>query len=129
MQYEQFVRLMSKLATHPKAELESEFILSYRTTLSISGGLAKIPELESLPDTERRRATASGTRKQCRARVSVTDRGTGKFEINGRGMEDFPLLSQRYDLDPAWGPGAETGAAQQSIICGYRAWSESISCH
>lgn len=86
---------MNKLAHHPKGALEREFLMSYRTRLSSGRGLSSVPALVDLPDSMRKQATAVGKRKKSAATVTVTDKGSGKFNINGTGLEEFPGLSQR----------------------------------
>ncbi|XP_067946220.1 small ribosomal subunit protein uS9m-like [Watersipora subatra] len=96
--YEEFVVLMDKLAGHPKAVLEKDFIMRYRKPIASGFRKVLIPDVVAAPDTGHRQASAEGSRKTSKAEVTVREKGTGLFDINGRGLEDFPELGQREQL-------------------------------
>ena len=88
--------LMTQLAIHPKAILEKDFLMKYRQPISERGGLVSLPEeILTEPETGVRYVTADGKRKRCIAKVTVWEKGTGQFDINGRGLEDFTEIYQR----------------------------------
>lgn len=90
-QYEHFIRAMTRLAIHPLAFHEREFIFEYRRSLNVRTSTMKIPELV-FDENDRPYMEAEGYRKNCRAVVRVTGRGSGHFTVNGIRAISFFLI-------------------------------------
>uniref|UniRef100_A0A914W2R1 Mitochondrial ribosomal protein S9 n=1 Tax=Plectus sambesii TaxID=2011161 RepID=A0A914W2R1_9BILA len=101
--YAQLVAALENLMTIPFAHMERDFIFKYRKMLGggKSDGKQKgsfLPVVEIDATTGRRFATAFGGKKKTRAFVTIHDAGTGKYTVNGHGIDTVRSLQAREML-------------------------------
>uniref|UniRef100_A0A915B0L2 Ribosomal protein S9 n=1 Tax=Parascaris univalens TaxID=6257 RepID=A0A915B0L2_PARUN len=100
--YAQLIIAFDYLCSLPFASMEREFIFEYREEIASGTGNRlfgpQIPEVELLPESNRRTARSRTTVKRTIARVTVSDAGTGKYTINGHGIDEFRSLQAREIL-------------------------------
>lgn len=100
--YAQLIISLDYFISLPFASMEHDFIFEYRRP--IAGGTGsklfgpQIPEVELVPETKRRVARSTTRVKRSIANTTVSDAGTGKYTINGFGLDDFRTLQAREIL-------------------------------
>lgn len=97
LQYEYLVKTLDRLAEHPYSSHAKEFIMLHRKPKIASVVQQEIPPLQ-YDETGRPYAKAQGARKYVRAEVTVWGNGTGKVNINGRGIEYFYEIRDREQV-------------------------------
>jgi len=100
LQDAQFLHLtksLDRLASHPLSAKESDFLMQFRSMLQ-----TQVKHDNIIPLKENKAGkmymTATGKRKNCVAKVKVTE-GTGEVTINGKGMLDaLPNIASREQI-------------------------------
>ncbi|KHJ79910.1 hypothetical protein OESDEN_20428 [Oesophagostomum dentatum] len=84
------------LVSLPSSSVEEKFIMQYREPLAATTKSRlfgpDIPPVTVDPVTKRRQATVNTRCKDTKAEVTVSDAGTGKFDIDGHGLHTFRHL-------------------------------------
>uniref|UniRef100_F1L5E8 40S ribosomal protein S9 n=1 Tax=Ascaris suum TaxID=6253 RepID=F1L5E8_ASCSU len=100
--YAQLIIAFDYLCSLPFASMERDFIFEYREEIASGTGNRlfgpQIPEVELLPESNRRIARSRTIVKRTIARVTVSDAGTGRYTINGHGIDEFRSLQAREIL-------------------------------
>ncbi|CAI4229146.1 unnamed protein product [Auanema sp. JU1783] len=100
--YVQLMMALDYLVSIPGSAVEADFINEYREPLAATTDSKlfgpKIPEVEICKETNRRTATVRTHCKNTTATVTVSDAGTGKFDIDGLALYDFRSLLAREIL-------------------------------
>lgn len=97
-EYNNYVQVMERLATHIYAAEVKEFILKQRKPLMESSMSFQPSEPQVDVDGRKFILTKDCPRKNARADVKVISPGTGLITINGQGIEYFPSMQCRNQL-------------------------------
>lgn len=98
-QFEQWLTLMNRIASHPLAHMASEFIFRYRVNQATSSFQETYPQPELDPETQRYFIKSYGQKRHSFAEATVYMPGSGQLTINDkRLLEMFPDLGNREQL-------------------------------
>ncbi|KAI8792059.1 28S ribosomal protein S9, mitochondrial [Biomphalaria glabrata] len=95
--YQHFIVMMERLASHPLASKEEEFIMQYRNKLHLASAALIAHPVETDAD-GRSFSWAEGRRKDSWAQVKVYKPGTGQVTINEKDLSYFSNLLYRETL-------------------------------
>ncbi|VDK74782.1 unnamed protein product [Anisakis simplex] len=97
--YTNLIMAFDYLCSLAFSSMERDFIFEYRMPIASGAGSRlfgpEIPQVEVIPETNRRIARSETTVKTTKALVTVSDAGTGKYTVNGHGIDEFRSLQAR----------------------------------
>jgi small subunit ribosomal protein S9 len=96
--YNELINCLERLATHPRGGREVEYLKTFRRTLVVQKLKSSLPEVTLEPDGTQSVTVNKCQKKKALGSVTVTMPGTGKFCINGKGLEYFDTIKPRQML-------------------------------
>ncbi|KHN74746.1 putative 40S ribosomal protein S9, mitochondrial [Toxocara canis] len=100
--YAQLIIAFDYLCSLPFSSMERDFIFEYRKEIASGTGNRlfgpQIPAVELVPESNRRMAHSKTSVKRTSVEVTVSDAGTGKYTVNGHGIDEFRSLQAREIL-------------------------------
>lgn len=104
-EYQHLLVLLGRLADHPLACKERDFIMTYRNPIPLQSAQIKVPDIE-IDNNGRTFSRGEGTRKRCGALVRLYKPGSGKVSING---QDLSYFSNNMHREALLGPLSVAG--------------------
>ncbi|XP_015187647.1 PREDICTED: 28S ribosomal protein S9, mitochondrial-like isoform X6 [Polistes dominula] len=98
-QYEYFIKTMAKLLNHPLSKRVEEFIMKYRTKLTIDTKGCNFLPIMYTEDGKPYVKVFPCQRKSAIATVTVFGEGTGKITINGEDISYFKNMQSRQQMN------------------------------